>query len=154
MISLKKKIFVGLIGVFFFATTILMLYGFLKTPQFDREWREKSATSTGVVVGSVKEFRNRTYVQYPIVEYSLPDGEIASFTSKVWFSTSVYKVGSVVPITYAKDDPVNNVYIDYDPKSNGMKIALLFMVVVFLGAAIMCFWWLGKNWKNKKEIIV
>lgn len=146
MLLLKKKIFASLIGVFFFCAFVLMVVGILKTPQFDKEWREISVTSTGRVVGSINDYRNRVYVHYPVVEYVLPNGATSSFESETSFNRSVYKVGTVVPVTYSKEDPTV-VFIDNDPESKGMKIAMAVMGVVYLGVAILCFWWLFRKRK-------
>ncbi len=144
MPSLKKKIIIGVVGIFFLGATVLMMIGVFKTPQFDREWREISVTSTGVVVDTINDYRNRAYVHYPVVEYVLPNGTTSSFESETSFSRSVYKVGTVVPITYSKNDPAV-VFIDNDPESKGMRIALVAMGVVYLGVSVLCFRWLFKR---------
>lgn len=110
----KKTVFiavgallVALAGTFFYAALSAM-------PETNRWWKSASVQATGTIVEVRQEFRNRTYLYFPVVEFPTKEGRTVRFNPNVFSANpSGYRQGDRIAVRYMENDP-GTAYVDSD----------------------------------------
>lgn len=98
---------VALSGTFFYAALSAM-------PETNRLWKSASVQATGTIAEVRQEFRNRTYLYYPVVDFQTKEGRMVRFSPNVFSANpSGYRQGDRIAVRYRDNDP-NTAYVDSD----------------------------------------
>ncbi|HOT46174.1 MAG TPA: DUF3592 domain-containing protein [Spirochaetota bacterium] len=113
-----------------------MLYAALTImPAADREWKEKSARTTGTVVQLRETLRNRARCCYADISFKDDAGRGHTFSPYGCYSCGAFYAGQTVRVRYSRENP-ETAFIDSESHDRATYIAIYALCGILLVAGI------------------
>ncbi len=144
-----------MIFVLFLAIAVLMLVIFVIATVITSQTLSQEKSATGVVLRLIeRQDISGNVFYYPVVEYTLPNGELTRATISEGSYPASYYQGQQVTVRYNPEQPLE-VRIQSSSSATGMwtlSIVTGFLGVAFLGAALLVRWfiWPGPGQFERK----
>jgi len=127
--GLTGIILAGLGGYFVYAA-------YFTVPGYNKEWAESSVKATGRVIEVRETFRNKTYCDHIVIEYSTEDNRILTFSPYDCFSKGTYRMGQTVNIRYGKNDHTA-AFIDTGENDSSTSLIMIIMGILLMGCGVL-----------------